>query len=473
MVNAGQKLVVLGAGPGGYPAAFLAADRGLDVTLVDAEPNPGGVCLYRGCIPSKALLHVARVLHETREATEWGMQFSSPTIDLDALRSWKESVVKRLTDGLGLIRTQRKVDHVQGYGRFVDVQSLNVRRNGEIVEVQFDTAIIATGSVPVIPESLRLKSPRVMDSTAALELRDIPPRLLVIGGGYIGLELGTVYAALGSHVTVVEMTSGLLPGVDRDLVKPLADRLKSTFAEILLNTRVTEMAEVEGGIEVQLSGADVDPAGRIYDEVLVAVGRRPNSGDLGLDKIKVATDAKGFITTDSQLRTNVPNIYAIGDVAGEPMLAHEATHAARVAVEAICGDPTAFDPQAIPAVVFTDPEIAWCGPTENQAREQGLEFEVARFPWRASGRATTLGRNEGVTKLILERGTERVLGVGISGVGAGDLIAEGVLAIEMGARAEDLQRTIHAHPTLSETVMESAEVFFGHSPHFVARPSRH
>ena len=462
-----NRLVVIGAGPGGYPAAFHAGLRGLDVTLIDPEDNPGGVCTYRGCIPSKALLHATRVIEETREAQSFGLTFGEPQIDLDALRDWKDGVVRRLTSGLGLLRGQRNVKPITGYARFADNCSLRVLRDGALDEVGFDHAIVATGSSPVIPGPLQIDSPRVMDSTGALELGDIPERLLVIGGGYIGLEMGTVYAGLGSKVTVVEMLSGLLMGVDRDLVKPLAKRLGDAFDEILLNTRVTAMEEVEGGIRVSLRGNENGESEQVFDKVLVAVGRRPNSGDLGLETTRVQLDARGFIETDAQRRTAEPTIFAIGDVSGEPMLAHKAMHEARVAVDAILGGPDVFAPAAIPAVVFTDPEIAWCGLTQDDAR--GQDVEIVRYPWRASGRAVTLGRYEGLTKLIIKKGSERVLGVGIVGPNAGELIAEGTLAVEMGARASDLQLTIHAHPTLSETVMESAETFFGTSAHYIAR----
>ncbi|PZC41663.1 MAG: dihydrolipoamide dehydrogenase [Chloroflexi bacterium] len=463
----GKRLAVIGAGPGGYPAAFHAALRGLHVTMIDEEENPGGVCTYRGCIPSKALLHAARVIAETHEAKAFGLDFGEPTIDLDALRDWKDSVVRRLTSGLGLIRGQRNVTPVRGRARFADNCSLRVLRDGALDEIGFDHAIVATGSSPVIPGPLQLDSARVMDSTGALELADIPPRLLVIGGGYIGLEMGTVYAALGSKVTVVEMLSGLLSGVDRDLVKPLAAHLNDTFHEILLDTRVSAMEEVEAGIQVTLEAPGGAQSERVFDKVLVAVGRRPNSADLGLESTQVRLDARGFIETDAQLRTAEPTIFAVGDVAGEPMLAHKAMHEARVAVESILGEPAAFEPAAIPAVVFTDPEIAWCGLTEQDASPD--HTQIVRYPWRASGRAITLGRPEGLTKLIIEKGSERVLGVGIVGPNAGELIAEGTLAVEMGARASDLQLTIHAHPTLSETVMEAAETFFGTSAHHIAR----
>lgn len=471
MTSERTRLAVIGAGPGGYPAAFLAATMGMDVTLIDPEPKPGGVCLYRGCIPSKALLHAAHVLHQAEEAAEFGIRFEKPAVDLDALRGWKDRVVGKLTDGLGMLTRQRRVRHLQGRARFTDAHTVHVRLDGELVEVEFDYAIIATGSSPARPGTLALESPRVWDSTRALEVPEVPSTLLIVGGGYIGLELGSVYRALGSTVTVVEMTQGLLPGADRDLVAPVEKRLRAQGVEFLLGTRVQQLDDIGTGVRVDLSGAEVDGA-REVDRVLVAVGRTPNSRDLGLEHTGVKVGARGFIEVDGQRRTGEPSIFAIGDVAGEPMLAHKATHEARVAVEAIAGQPSMWDPVAIPAVVFTDPEIAWCGLSEDEARNRGQAVQIASFPWGASGRATTLGRNDGLTKLVLEPGTERVLGVGIVGAGAGELIAEGVLAVEMGARATDLQLAIHAHPTLSETVMESAEVFFGQSPHFTSRAGR-
>jgi dihydrolipoamide dehydrogenase len=466
-----RRVVVLGAGPGGYPAAFLAADLGMDVTLVDPAVSPGGVCLYRGCIPSKTLLHIARVLYESREVSEWGITFAEPQIDLEKLRAWKDRVVSKLTGGLGSLSRKRRVRALQGRGRFADARTVVVKRqDGTEERVGFDYAIVATGSRPSVVPGLSADSPRVMNSTGALALADVPKSLLVVGGGYIGLELGTVYAALGSKVTVVEMTKSLLAGVDRDLVAPLEQRLGRIFEGILVETRVARLEVKDDGVHVKLVGLDLKDPDRVYDKALIAVGRKPNSNDIGLEQTAVKVDAKGFIETDSQRRTAEPAIFAIGDVAGEPMLAHKATHEARVAVEAIAGKPSSFDPQAIPAVVFTDPEIAWCGLTETQALTQGRPHRVTRFPWVASGRATTLGRNEGLTKLILDPRTERVLGVGIVGVSAGEMIAEGVLAVEMGARATDLKMTIHAHPTMSESVMEAAEVFFGHSPHlYVAK----
>ena len=468
--NGGNRLVVLGAGPGGYPAAFLAAERGMDVTLVDVEEHPGGVCLYRGCIPSKALLYVSKLLHETREAAAFGVTFSEPAIDLDALRAWKDGVVSKLVGGLSTLARARRVKYVRGYGRFRDAHTLRVQSDHELVDVGFDHAIVATGSRPAIPAALDVESRRVMDSTTALALEAVPGSLLVVGGGYIGLELGSVYASLGSEVTVVEMTSGLLPGADRDLVAVLEKRIDQQMHEVLLGTTVLGLEDSGDGVRVRLSGAE--PSERTYDRVLVAVGRRPNTADLGLDHTAVRENELGFIETDHQRRTAEPSIFAIGDVAGEPMLAHKATHEARVAVEAILGEPASWDPAAIPAVVFTDPELAWCGLTEAEATERGVAVAIVTFPWTASGRAATLGRSDGLTKLVLERGTDRVLGVGIVGPNAGELIAEGTLAVEMGARADDLRFTIHAHPTLSETLMETAEVLFNQSPHYIARRRR-
>lgn len=465
------QLAVIGGGPGGYPAAFLAADLGLHVSLVDLEPRPGGVCLYRGCIPSKTLLHAARLLAEAREAADWGIEFSAPRIDIQKLRAWKENVVQQLTGGLGQLARQRKIDYIQGRATFIDASTLKIEKpDGDEERLTFEHAIVATGSRPATVPNLTLDSERILDSTSALDLADIPKTLLVIGGGYIGLELGTVYAALGSQVSVVEMLPGLLPGADRDLVKVLSRRLETSLHSIMLNTTVAEMKEVKNGIQVTLQG-EVKKAEHVFEKVLVSVGRKPNSAGLGLENTQVEIDPRGFIKVDQQRRTAEPGIYAIGDVAGEPMLAHKATYEGRVAAEAIAGHKVAYEPHAIPAVVFTDPEVAWCGLTETQAQEQGRTIQVARFPWGASGRAMTLGRTDGLTKLIIDPETERLLGVGIVGAGAGELIAEGVLAIEMAALASDVSLSIHPHPTLSETLMETAEVFFGHSTH-VYRPKR-
>ena len=458
------QLVVIGGGPGGYPAAFLAADLGMQVTLVDQESNPGGVCLYRGCIPSKALLHAAKVITEAREASKMGISFSAPSIDVGQLRSWKESVVQKLTGGLGQVSKQRKINFIQGRARFIDHKTLMIKKtDGTEEKLPFEKAIIATGSRPAAIPGLP-SSPRIWDSTGALNLEAIPSSLLIIGGGYIGLELGSVYATLGSKVSVVEMMPGLLPGADRDLVNILAKRLEKLFTKIRLNTKVASIQDQPDGVHVGFEG----PGGSesdVFDRVLVSVGRKPNSGDLGLEHTKVEVDPKGFIKIDGQRRTAEPDIFAIGDIAGEPMLAHKATHEGRVAVEAIAGHKSVFEPRAIPGVVFTDPEIAWCGLTEAQAEKEKIPVKIARFPWGASGRATTLNRNDGVTKLIADPESGRTLGVGIVGPGAGDLIAEAVLAIEMGATAKDLALTIHPHPTLSETIMEAGEVFLGHATH--------
>jgi dihydrolipoamide dehydrogenase len=448
------RIAVIGGGPGGYAAAFLAADLGMKVTLIDPEANPGGVCLYRGCIPSKALLHVAKLLEEAEQAKNWGIEFGEPKIDLNKLRGWKESVVSKLTGGLGQLSKQRKVEFVRGKAAFVNGTTLKVTKTAARGEetLTFDRTVVP---------SLKLDSPRLMDSTGALDLPDVPKTLLVIGGGYIGLELGSVYATLGTKVTVVEMMSGLLPGADRDLVLPLHKRLEKLFSAILLNTTVKSLKDEKTGIRVTLDGTNVKEKEQVFDRVLMSVGRRPNSEIPGLDQTKVKVNAKGFIEINEQRQTAEPTIYAIGDVAGEPMLAHKAMHEGRCAVEAIAGHKVAFEPNAIPAVVFTDPEIAWAGLTETQAKEQGREITVAKFPWAASGRAITLDRPEGLTKLLIDPKTERVLGVGIVGAGAGELIAEGVLAIEMCALAADIGMTIHPHPTLSETMMESAEIFYG------------
>lgn len=467
------RLAVIGAGPGGYAAAFYAADLGMQVTLIDEESNPGGVCLYRGCIPSKALLHVAKLLDEAGHAKAWGIDFGAPRIDVDALRAFKNRVVEKLTSGTGQVAKLRKVNYVQGRASFTSSTSLHVRlAAGGEQTIDVDHVIIATGSQPTRIPSLALDSPRVLDSTGALDLPEIPKTLLVVGGGYIGLELGSVYAALGTKVSVVEMTPGLLPGADRDLVRILAQRVEKIFDKVMLSTKVTSMKEAAGGkgVEVAFEGEGA-PASATYDYVLVCIGRRPNSRIEGLDRTKVQVNERGFIQTDHARRTDDPAIFAIGDVAGEPMLAHKASHEARVAVEAIAGHKVAFEPLAIPAVVFTDPEIAWAGLTEAEAEKQGRKVEVARFPWGASGRAITLDRTDGLTKLLVDPDTERVLGVGIVGPGAGELIAEGVLAIEMGATASDVKLSIHPHPTLSETVMESAETFFGTATH-VFKPKR-
>ncbi len=461
-----NPLVVLGAGPGGHAAAFLAADLGMPVVLIDEDVNPGGVCTYRGCIPSKALLHVAKLLAEAKHASQWGIDFGAPTIDIDRLRGFKQGVVDRLTGGLGQLTRQRKIAYIQGRASFVDAHTLKVALTaGGHQDVRFEKLIVATGSRPTTLPNLSISPERLLDSTGALEMKKVPTSLLVVGGGYIGLELGTVYAALGSEVTVVEMLDRLLPGADRDLVNVLGRRIKAICKQVLTSTKVVSMVEQADGVHVTFEG-DVEPKTQVFDQVLVSIGRKPNGNIPGIETTGVEVTPRGFITVDPQRRTTVPHIYAIGDVAGEPMLAHKATYDAKIAVEHIAGHKVAFEPAAIPAVVFTDPELAWCGLTEAEAQERGIAIEVAKFPWGASGRATTVDRNDGLTKLIIEPGTERVLGVGIVGVNAGELIAEGVLAVEMAATASDLKMTIHAHPTLSETVMEAAEVYFGTATNF-------
>ena len=464
------RVAIMGGGPGGYAAAFMANDLDLDVTLIDPSPNPGGVCLFRGCIPSKTLLHVAAVLTEAREAEHWGIKFTDPEIDLGRLRESKDNVVAKLTGGLGQLCKQRKVRYIQGRAAFEDSQTLRIiHDDGSEETLSTDYTIVAAGSRPANLDEMFLESDRMMDSTTALEVDDIPDSLLVIGGGYIGLELGSVYAALGSKVTVCEMASSLLPGADKDLVKILHTRMDGILHKIMLETKVAGIKEQKDGLKVTFDGAAADPKEQVFDKVLVCIGRKPNSSGLGLSNTKVEIDQKGFVKVDSQRWTADPHILAIGDIAGEPMLAHKASHEGRVAAEAIAGYRTTFEPNAIPAVVFTDPEVAWCGVTEDQARAQGMKIKVARFPWGASGRALTLNRPEGLTKIITDPETEQVLGMGIVGSGAGELIGEGVLAVEMGASAHDIGLTIHPHPTLGETIMESADLIFGRSTHLYQR----
>lgn len=451
----------------------MAADLGLTAVMIDPEPNPGGVCTYRGCIPSKALLHVAKLIDESRHSSAWGVSFPEPKIDLDKLRGWKDAVVTKLTTGNGQIAKMRKVPHLRGMAEILDAQTLRVTLgDGGVDELRCEHMILATGSRPATIPTLAIESARVWDSTAALELRSIPRTLLVVGGGYIGLELGTVYAALGTKVTVVEMTDGLLPGADRDLVNVLAKRVEQVMqGGVRLSTKVVRMAEERNGVRVSFEGADGKKADEAFDAVLVSIGRRPNSEIPGLDRTHVKVGPRGFIEVDRQRRTAERTIFAIGDVAGEPMLAHKAIHEGRVAAEVIAGHNVAFEPRAIPAVVFTDPELAWCGITETEAKRQNLKVDVTKYPWGASGRAITLDRTDGLTKLVIDPESERVLGVGIVGPGAGELIAEGVLAVEMGATADDVRLAIHPHPTLTETVMDSADLFFGQATH-VYRPKR-
>ncbi len=473
MAEARYDVAVIGAGPGGYAAAFQAADLGLRTVLIDPDPQLGGTCLLRGCIPSKALLHAARLLTDAEEAEAFGIHFDKPRVDLKALRGRLQAIVGKLTKGVQTLASSRNVQVLRARASFKNSTTLLLSGEDGQHELPFAHAILATGSRPALPASLELDDPRVMDSTSALELPDIPPRLLVIGGGYIGLELGTVYQALGSEVTVVEALPRLLNGADSDLVRPLQQRIQRRFKAIRLNTMVERLELGKAGVAATFKGSDgADGETATFDRVLVAVGRKPNTEQLGLEQTKVALSPKGFVQVDRQLRTADPSIFGIGDVAGEPMLAHKATHEGIIAARVIAGRQAAFDAAAIPAVVFTDPEIAWCGLTEESAKASGQAVKIARFPWAASGRATTLARNEGLTKLVLDAESGRVLGVGICGVGAGELIAEGVLAVEMGAVAEDLAASIHAHPTLSETVMEAAESFYGSPTHlFISRRS--
>jgi dihydrolipoamide dehydrogenase len=454
-------LVVLGGGPGGYAAAFLAADLGLQVTLVERDERLGGTCLLRGCIPSKALLHVGRVLAEAREMEAWGIHFERPKIDIDVVRGRKEKVIATLTGGMAQLAKRRNVTVIHGQARFTSSTSLEIATPGGATQsLTFDHCILASGSRPAKIPAFDLPTPRVMDSTKALEMVDVPASLLVIGGGYIGLEMGTVYAELGSRVSVVELTDTLLPGADRDLVKPLQQRLDKLFEKIHLRTKVTKLEDRGESIRVHFEGPE-GPTAHDFARVLVAVGRRPNSDGMGLENTKVVVSPKGFVEVDGQQRTADPHILAIGDVCGEPMLAHRASHQGKVAVETLHGEPALFAPRAIPAVVFTDPEIAWAGLTEQEATAAGRSVEISRYPWAASGRAQALGRTDGLTKILVDPESEQVLGVGIVGAGAGELIAEGVLAIEMGCTARDLMEAIHPHPTLGETVAFSAENFFG------------
>ncbi len=462
-----SPVVVLGGGPGGYAAAFLAADEGLEVTIVEAEPRLGGTCLLRGCIPSKALLHVAKVINEVEELkVDWGVEYpGKPTIDVDTVRARKEKVISNLTGGLAEIAKRRGVNVIQARGSFISSSEIKLEGDHESIpegrSITFDHCILATGSVPAMPPSFDIGSDRVMDSTGALALKDIPESLLVIGGGYIGLEMGTVYAHLGSKVTVVELAEGLLPGADRDLVKPLAKRVdKMCEGRVYLNTKVGSVAEVDDKIEVTFEGPNKFGHER-FDRVLISVGRRPVTRGLGLENTQVVVNERGFVVCNSQQRTADPNILAIGDVAGDPMLAHKATHEGRVAAEVIAGKSAEFDKRAIPAVVFTDPEIAWAGLTEEEAKREGREVSVAVYPWVASGRAQALNITNGLTKWLIDPETDRVLGCGIVGSGAGELIAEAVLAIEMGCVVTDIAESVHPHPTLSETLMNAGEIYFG------------
>jgi dihydrolipoamide dehydrogenase len=461
------EVVVVGGGPGGYAAAFYAADHGKKVLLIERDPRLGGVCLNRGCIPSKALLYATHMITESRESAKRGITFQEPTIDLSKLRDWKESILDKLGQGIAGLAKRRGVETIQGKAYFEDGQSLRVETDKGQQFVKFEQAIIAVGSHSALPKAFDLGNKRIMTSRGALQLEDIPERLLVVGGGYIGMEMGTVYAGLGSKVVMVEAMDGILMGADPDLVKPVAAKVASTFEEVRVKAKVTKMATQGKQILVEMEH-EGKTLKELYDRVLVAVGRKPNCADIGLENTQVQLDEKGFIQVDDSMRTNESRIYAIGDVIGGVMLAHKASKEARIAVSHFLGEEVAPDSFIIPAVVFTDPEIAWCGLTEAEAKKKNIPVKVARFPWAASGRALSFDRTEGLTKLIIDPDTERLLGVGITGPNAGEMIAEGVVAIEMGATAEDLANCVHPHPTLSETLMEAAEVFYGKATHMAA-----
>ena len=464
------EIVVLGAGPGGYAAAFYAADRGKKVTLVEQNPRLGGVCLNAGCIPSKALLHATEILRDAKDSAARGIEFGAPKIDLDKLRTWKDSILDKLGQGIKGLAQKRGVQLVHGRGHFEDSQTLRVETAEGQKFINYDSAIIAVGSKAAMPSSFDLGNKRIMTSTEALEIQDVPGDLLVVGGGYIGMELGTVYAALGSNVVVLEVLPSILTGIDPDLVRPVSRFAQKAFKEIRVNTKVLKMATAGKRIKVtiQLAGEQRE---ELYDRVLVSVGRVANIGNIGLEHTKVTKDDKGFIKCNARQQTDDPHIYAIGDATGGVLLAHRASKQARIAVEAILGEPSIFENIVIPAVVFTQPEVAWCGLTESEAKQKGIEVKVAKFLWGASGRALTLDRPDGLTKLIIEPETERLLGVGIVGYGAGELISEGVLAVEMGATARDIADSVHPHPTLSETLMEAAEVFYGTATHTLSKPA--
>ncbi len=464
-------LVVVGAGPGGTAAAFYAADLGRKVVLVEHDPRLGGVCLTKGCIPSKALLHATEVMREAHHSGSRGIAFGKPSVNLAKLRAWKEGILDRLSDGSRAVAKSRGVEVLQGRGYFEDSQTLRVETAQGQQFLRFTTAVIAVGSKPALPKAFDLGNPRIMTSTEALELEDVPKDLLVVGGGYIGLELGTVYATLGSRIVLVEAMDNILQGVDGDLSRHVLRYAEQAFKAVRLSTTVLKMATSGKQIKVTLE-IEGKPQDELYDRVLVSVGRVPNCDDLGLEHTQVQRDEKGFIVVDAQRLTADPNIYAIGDAVGGVLLAHKASKEARIAVEAMTGEHSTFERIVIPAVVFTDPEVAWCGLTETEARAQDRPIEVARFPWSASGRAVTLDRTDGMTKLVIDRETERILGVGIVGAGAGDLISEGVVAVEMGATARDLAESVHPHPTLSETLMEAAELFYGTATHALGRTRR-
>ncbi|MDX1719116.1 MAG: dihydrolipoyl dehydrogenase [Salegentibacter mishustinae] len=460
-----KELVIIGAGPGGYAAAFHAADLGIKVTLIDPEVNPGGVCLYRGCIPSKALLHLSKTKEEAMQASKWGMKFEEPKIDIKKVASWKEKVVKKLTEGLGQLSKARNIEYIQGKAKFTGKNELEVSDNkGKTSDLSFEKVIIATGSSAVGLPELEIDHEKIWDATDALELKEIPKKMLVVGGGYIGLELGSVYAALGTKVSIAEMTPGFLPGADRDLVEIFEK--SEAFKNVFFETKVEKVKITKKGVKVSLKGKKEEQSKK-FDCVLVAVGRKPNTQNLGLENLGIAANEKGFLEVDDRRRTKLEHVFAIGDITGELMLAHKASHEGRIAAEVIAGKKgAAYDPKVIPAIVFTNPELAWCGLTEEEAKEKNKNVKVVKFPWSASGRAVAIGENTGLTKLLIDKETEVILGGAVAGKNAGSLIPEIALAIEMGSTASDLSLTIHPHPTLSETIMESAELFYGGATHY-------
>ncbi len=467
-----KQVVVLGAGPGGYAAAFQAANLDLNVTMIDPKPDPGGVCLFHGCIPTKALLHLAAVKDESAKAADWGLTFTGVKVDIEKVRSWKQSVVKQLTGGLGQLAKARKVEHLRGTAIITGENTLEFTPvEGEKQEIQFEHLIIATGATSASLPGISFDE-QVMNAEMSLELKDVPKSLLVVGAGYIGLEMSVIYKSLGSEITIAEFTSDILPGLDQDLRDVFKKERKDLMQEIMFNTRVVGVTKKGKRLDVEFETKDGEKKKQSFDKVLVAIGAKPNTSNIGLEKVGIETDEKGFIKVDLMRRTQVKHIYAIGDVAGQPMLAHKASHEGRIAAEHIAGHKTAYEPKAIPAVVFTDPEIAWTGLTETEAKEQGINIEVAKFPWAASGRAVTLGLKNGLTKLIIDPETDRILGAGFVGKEAGSLVAEATLAIEMACLVKDLELTIHPHPTLSETLMEAAEVYYGHATHIHKKKKR-
>jgi dihydrolipoamide dehydrogenase len=468
--NNKHELVIIGAGPGGYRAAFMAADLGLSVTLIDPEINPGGVCLYRGCIPTKALLHLVKVKTDAEHAHQMGMHFTGLKVELDEVRSWKDSVVKKLTGGLGQLVKARKINYIRGMAHFLDSNTLKVKENGgSEKKIAFRNVIIATGAKPGQLPNIDFSNPRIMNSADSLDLADIPEKLLVIGGGYIGLEMGTIYKSLGSKVSVVELTDDFMPEMDKDLVAAYKKSSTTLFNEIFLETKVKKIGTTKGALKVEFEDKKQKTFSKKFDKVLVAVGQSPNTKNLGLENTSVKLDEKGFIKVNDRQQTSEKGIYAIGDVAGPPLLAHKASYEGRVAAEVIAGKKSANDAKAIPAVIYTDPEIATCGLSEKQAKEKNIDYKVVKFPWAASGRAVAMNAGQGFTKLLVDSESERILGAGIVGKYAGDMIAELALAIEMAATAGDVALTIHPHPTLSETIMEAAEMFYGHPAHTVLK----